>query len=696
MLKPVVLVAVLAGGVVAPAGAEEARGGGQLANFSLDDLVECEGGECEDAVPRWLAAVWIVQVVDNGTVPALGSVRRFSDVGDDHRYVAYIERAAELGITQGCGDGTRFCPDDTVSRGQMATFLVRAFDLPPALSSFNFDDIGSDHRFVSEIAAITAAGITVGCGDGSNYCDTATVTRSQLRVMLGRGQTTRSTVDARTDQREVTTTTLAAAQVPVPQADPIPQEDPVLMPVQVARDMLVHDWYRVNRVGLEAFEVVMDVLANDECVTTCSNVSIKYVPKVHREVDGVVRVVDFGVTRWDANMLVFSVAQGEVSPSWAVSIGYETDTSPWNAIVTIVINEIPYTGDALVSKTYDIDHLDNQSFSIDLDDVLQGAFCGAGCENVIVTDPPDVGTLSAYDSVNDSFAYSIADIDDVPAQVTFQYETNDSSSPATVTVNINVQKTYQKITVGSDFWCGFSDKVDSAGTIECQGNNDNGIIDDIPSGSDFEEISAGKDHACARRANNSVTCWGENDDGQANDPTESLNSIDLGGDYSCGALSSGPPKCWGASSNFIVGFESSSHSSGISVGSEVVCGIKGNKNLDCWGNNRSGLLAFPAGDFKNVAVGHRHACGIKSDNMLDCWGHSAGGATTEPSGQFKALSAGDAMTCGIRMNDTVHCWGATDGTVPAGAFESLSSTGKSTCALTVNGVRSCWGGFFDS
>ena len=41
-----------------------------------------------------------------------------------------IERIAQAGITLGCNPPTndRFCPDDTVTRGQMAAFLSRMLD----------------------------------------------------------------------------------------------------------------------------------------------------------------------------------------------------------------------------------------------------------------------------------------------------------------------------------------------------------------------------------------------------------------------------------------------------------------------------------------------------------------------------------------------------------------------------------------
>ena len=48
------------------------------------------------------------------------------DVDASHPHAAFMERFAQLGITNGCGHGTRFCPEEPTSRAQMATFLYRA------------------------------------------------------------------------------------------------------------------------------------------------------------------------------------------------------------------------------------------------------------------------------------------------------------------------------------------------------------------------------------------------------------------------------------------------------------------------------------------------------------------------------------------------------------------------------------------
>ena len=52
----------------------------------------------------------------------------FGDVPTNHPYFQFIEALAESGITAGCGGGN-YCPDNPVTRGQMAVFLAKALGL---------------------------------------------------------------------------------------------------------------------------------------------------------------------------------------------------------------------------------------------------------------------------------------------------------------------------------------------------------------------------------------------------------------------------------------------------------------------------------------------------------------------------------------------------------------------------------------
>ncbi|MDJ0665532.1 MAG: S-layer homology domain-containing protein [Acidimicrobiia bacterium] len=113
-----------------------------------------------------------------------------TDFADDDGSVfeADIEKLAAAGITRGCNPPTndRFCPNDPVTRGQMAAFLTRALELPAATGIDFTDDDGS--IFEDAIERLAAAGITRGCNPPANdrFCPTATVTREQMAAFLHR------------------------------------------------------------------------------------------------------------------------------------------------------------------------------------------------------------------------------------------------------------------------------------------------------------------------------------------------------------------------------------------------------------------------------------------------------------------------------------------------------------------------------
>ena len=53
-----------------------------------------------------------------------------SDVPTTYWAAPWIEQLYSEGITQGCGDNPlKFCPDGSVTRAEMAVFLVRTFGL---------------------------------------------------------------------------------------------------------------------------------------------------------------------------------------------------------------------------------------------------------------------------------------------------------------------------------------------------------------------------------------------------------------------------------------------------------------------------------------------------------------------------------------------------------------------------------------
>lgn len=131
----------------------------------------------DDPVTRGQMAAFISRAL--GLVPAGGDT--FADDGASG-FEAEIEAIAAAGITLGCGAG-RFCPDRVVTRGEMAAFVARALQLPVGDGDLFADDDGSP--FEAEIEAIAAAGITEGCGPGA-YCPDDPVLRKEMAAFLAR------------------------------------------------------------------------------------------------------------------------------------------------------------------------------------------------------------------------------------------------------------------------------------------------------------------------------------------------------------------------------------------------------------------------------------------------------------------------------------------------------------------------------
>ena len=156
----------------------------KLAEADIFDGTDCSDGFCPDEpIDRKTMAVWIVRALD-GEDPASVSTSRFADVDVDSFHGPFVDRMAQLGVTKGCGDGSNYCPDGRVTRGQMAAFLVRAFDLPAAAPA-GFTDTSSS-IFSDSIDALAASRITAGCGDGTRYCPNRAVSRGQMATFLAR------------------------------------------------------------------------------------------------------------------------------------------------------------------------------------------------------------------------------------------------------------------------------------------------------------------------------------------------------------------------------------------------------------------------------------------------------------------------------------------------------------------------------
>ena len=177
------------------------------------------GTECGPAqfcpkapIQRWVMAVWLVRAVDQTQPDPVGS-SRFEDVEAGQWWLPYVERLADLGITRGCSaEPVRFCPTDPVTRQQMASFLVRAFQLQPEPGN-KFADVEDGNSHLAAINGLAASGITRGCAtEPDRYCPTRDTSRAQMATFLARalGVATTPPKEATPPPKEAGFTAIAA------------------------------------------------------------------------------------------------------------------------------------------------------------------------------------------------------------------------------------------------------------------------------------------------------------------------------------------------------------------------------------------------------------------------------------------------------------------------------------------------------
>lgn len=95
-----------------------------------------------------------------------------------------IYKIYEAEVTKGCSKGTKYCPSNDVTRGEMAIFLTRALNLPSTSRDYFTDDTGKNYERSAN--SLAAAGITTGCGNGK-FCGGDPITRGQMAVFLSKG-----------------------------------------------------------------------------------------------------------------------------------------------------------------------------------------------------------------------------------------------------------------------------------------------------------------------------------------------------------------------------------------------------------------------------------------------------------------------------------------------------------------------------
>jgi hypothetical protein len=174
-------------------------------------------------------------------------------------------------------------------------------------------------------------------------------------------------------------------------------------------------------------------------------------------------------------------------------------------------------------------------------------------------------------------------------------------------------------------------------------------------------VSANGRITCARLADGTARCWGDNRLGRLGDGTTTSRSSPVAVQGLTGAVA-------------------------VSAGSSSACAVLVDQTVACWGDNSRGELGNGTrtssrtpvavsglNDITAVGTGDLHACALHANGTVSCWGWSGRLGPVE--------DAGDQLTP----------------TLVRGLTDAVTVTGNPspyhTCALTARRVAECWHAF---
>ncbi|MBY0469618.1 hypothetical protein K2X30_00515 [bacterium] len=284
------------------------------------------------------------------------------------------------------------------------------------------------------------------------------------------------------------------------------------------------------------------------------------------------------------------------------------------------------------------------------------------------------------------------------------------------------------------------------------------------------QVSSGGDNTCSLSAGGTVKCWGAGALGQlgvggsipgANSASPiavagltGVTQIAVGGSHACALLSTGSISCWGdntegqlgnaaalpaAPSAAPVSVNGITTATYIAAGKSHSCAILADTSVRCWGKNTNGQLgsgaALPAassstavtvsgvGGATQLVAGLTHSCALLAGNTVSCWGGrnlgQLGDSSAVPSADTSTavavsgvanasqIAGGDNHSCIRRTTGVVSCWGdnargqlGSGGVTPSSVATAVtnitagiqvSAGGTHSCAVVTGGITACWG-----
>lgn len=185
-----------------------------------------------------------------------------------------------------------------------------------------------------------------------------------------------------------------------------------------------------------------------------------------------------------------------------------------------------------------------------------------------------------------------------------------------------------------------------------------------PAEARFKAITVGQQHACGLRDNGTVSCWGNNSEGQATPlKGETFSVVAAGLAHTCGVTTDGAAHCWGSDYHGQSTPPSGQVFVGIAAGSHRTCGLRKDGKAFCWGQNFGGVQGVvvegPNGQpFTAIAVNYSVTVGLLGSG--EAWGTQVGLQSPDEGESYTDLSAGNGYVCLLQSDGEVRCLGKND------------------------------------
>ncbi|MDE0189062.1 MAG: hypothetical protein OXN80_08180 [bacterium] len=715
---------------------------------------------CPDRdVTRAEIAIFLARALDLDTTLSYRGV--FTDVPQDAPYAPHVEIIGALGLSD-TRLGEPYRPNDPMLRSEMAVFLQRAFRLsiPEDITASSFSDIAPDASYLEAVEAVLTAGITRGCRDDPpNYCPQDTVRRDTMASFLAgalRGADLRAVLEFAPGRHIMET--IAVGEDPwnvwICEGANVTEDVPTFLNRQVSPyfEWLSGGRHQIRfRHGEDPSPEVSAILAgcgdNSRHVKRVEGTHVFVGSPLGGSIAGLAYEGSFdsrdrklyrnvwvdrgGIYQtgiyaheightlgWPHNLeapgarrplitgmdimaqnrgLVGTPAHnlfhtGWLDPAEVVlhkegSAEYSLAlprSGPGHKLLVLPISSNKYIAvGARAKEGYDnnITREGVELYEIDLCNPwvvpCKRVYLptGSRSEDAVVLDVGDswAARLSVFYEGRGSFvAFEVKVVefsDD-------SYKLQASATPLTsgfssIDVGKGICGTRMNGIVVCWDWLGFDssprgdlvavsvgDRACGIGvdkTIQCWGRDIGGTP---PPEGEFVAINTGGSHTCAIRVDGNVDCWGKDGNGQpiSHSPPEGrFLSIGTGWFHACGILEGGTVSCWGRNVYGETQPPSGVFTS-VASGGFFSCGLRPDQSLECWGASHPGTSP-PQGRFVSVDAGWNHACAMRANGTVECGGANHEGQTSVPDGLFIAVGAGDRRTCGLRPDLSVECWG---------------------------------------